>query len=335
MNPRRRSLNHNKDIRILERDLQKSARERQDIMPARRPPDIQKRLDEIKNAKKKDPSTLNKDIPVKVNQKPIDLDTNLLGEIQKNYHVNTRNPKKKEKGFISLDQAVAEKPPTVEEIEDPQPKPDLAPESDLAPEEEKVEPKDLIIVELAEDLLLSKNNSTMTKYRDLKTGERGLYLRDATEKELEVAEEACVLVEFEDPVFVAALYPEKDGKQYLIPKEKLTFITPPKAVSNKISVEDLRDFYRERGESLTSIGLLDFSDEFLIFAFDNDLTTFLYAFVDYLAEEEKDPNLFNPKGFLKLLDNKPWLKPDELDRLLCDFINSNRKAKEWFKSLQT
>ena len=192
MNPRRRSLNHNKDIRILERDLQKSARERQDIMPARRPPDIQKRLDEIKKAKKKDPAALNKDIPVKVNQKPIDIDTNLLGEIQKNYHVSTRNPKKKGKGFISLDQAVAEKPPTVEEIEDPQPDP--APEPALAPDEEKSEPKDLIIVELTDDLLLSENNSTMTKYRDLKTGERGLYLRDATEKELEVAEEECVLV---------------------------------------------------------------------------------------------------------------------------------------------
>lgn len=302
MFPRRKHLGHNKDLIRLEQLLKNSKVEKQKADRARieKSPDIQQRIEEIKKTKEE---LLNKEKKMddyKVNKNAVKVDPKILDNLNEAYKsevkpIKNMNTKK------------------------------------LEPEEEsaEVDLSNLIIVEILEPILLSTQNSGLSKYRDIQAGEKAIYIRDSTEEEgLDLA-----LLQFDDYVFKSILNPEKNTNEYLVSKKKFKILNDNKNNENSdFTIDQLKSIYEKYGQSLTNLGLLEFSDSFLIYIINSGADDLVHDFIDYLFEKQ-EIELFNSAGFLKVLDNKPLLDPDELDLLLLKFINSIEDTKTWFKQL--
>lgn len=312
MHPRRKHLNHNRDLRQLEILIRNCNREQQIQKRPLHPksPDILKKIEEAKKWKEKKMQKrkidLDKESNISVDERALKVDDELMSEIKSAHQ-------QKEAQLIP-----EEKPLIEEEVS----------------EEDDFEFEDLIIVEVKEPIILSDQNTSISKYRNIEQGEKAIYLRDATEEELqERGEKDLVLLEFDNYIFKSALNPEKNTNQYLLSRNKILFFNEEEEEEPKIDLEILRSIYSKYSQSLTNLGLLEYSDQFLGYIFDQGLDSLVYDFVEEVIKQ-KDTALFNPEGFLKVLDNKPLIDDaDELDQLLCNFLNHSEEAFGWFKTL--
>lgn len=314
--------------KILESLTNKSERERQLAQQKshqnQKSPDIQKRLDAIKAAKTEaEASLMSNDkasLSLKVSKKSTDVDSSLLKDIQAGSKQNNLRP------LISENQNKEE------------------PKQEIVQPNEASTLKEIpnaVIVELTEAINLTQRNTSLTKYRDLKKSERGLLIREATQEESDEEGEDCYIIEFESEVFQSRLYPDKNKYQFPIPKRFVQNISDIsqqqknqlKKEKVEIEIEDLHNVYQKFGESLTSLGLLDYCNNFVKFIFESDLTELINQFIEVLKNEKSPHEKFNAEGFLQILDNKSWLKVENLDALLCDFINYDKEVLEWFKSI--